>query len=464
MTGTRAWDGRRLHFIGVGGCGMSALALCADRLGARVTGSDRSDGHYLPRLRERRIPIAVGHRTSVIPDGAEVIVSSAVPFDNEERRRAREAGHRERTRGQLLAELLPLRRSIAVAGTHGKTTTAAMIVHALRSSGQAVDYVIGGDLLDTGTNAEWEDGTWLVVETDESDGSLLELSPDVAVLTNAELDHVERFDSVDDVESEFATFLRRAGRAVVWDRHRLVAISDGPTSTFDAVSPDLFPGGSRFDWHGRTIHLPVPGAHNARNAAAALETCVVVGVDPEVAATALADFAGVARRCQWVGSTRSGAQVIDDYAHHPTEVAATVAAVRSFRPERLVVVLRPWGRARTRLMAADYGSALTDADEVVVLDVAGGAEPGRGERDGDGQRNGDVAGVTAALIVDAADTSAPGRPVHWIPEPQDAISFVDGIVDRGTVVLTLGCGDVAGGLVAVPASGRLLPESIGAHR
>jgi UDP-N-acetylmuramate--alanine ligase len=354
-------------------------------------------------------------------------------------------------RGELLAELLPFRRSIAVAGTHGKTTTAAMIVHALRRAGTAVDYAIGGDLLDTRTNAEWDQGTWLVVETDESDGSLLRLAPDIAVLTNAELDHVERFHSVTEVEAEFAAFLGQANEAVVWDRPSLVALRDGGVSTFDAVAPDLSPGGSVFSWHGRSIRLPVPGAHNARNAAAALETCVLAGITADEAATALDDFPGVARRCQWVGTTRAGAQVIDDYAHHPTEVAAALSAVRSYRPERLVAVIRPWGQARTRAMAAEYGQALADADEVILLDVAGAAGAGRQGRS-----------VTSAVLVDAARTVCPGRPVHWIPEPHDAVTFLHDRLGQGTLVLTLGCGDVAGALVVTPASGRLLPDAMGA--
>jgi UDP-N-acetylmuramate--alanine ligase len=433
MTERRSWRGRRLHFIGIGGCGMSGLALVARRLGAQVTGSDRSDGPYLARLRNRGIPVTLGH-TGTAPDGAEVVVSSAVPDDNAERVEARSRNLVEMTRGELLAELVRMRRTIAVAGTHGKTTTAAMIVHALRGAGQSADYVIGGDILPTRTNAEWDDGEWLVVETDESDRSLLELTPDIAVLTNVEYDHVETFSSLGDVEGVFRQFLRQSGYAVLWDRAQLRGLRDGPMAVFDVPSPRLTPGGSRFEWRGHPVELRLAGAHNARNAAAALEACLAAGADPVRSASAMADFSGVARRFELLGRRPGGAVVYDDYAHHPTEVGATLDAARTLEPERLVVVLRPWGVTRVRAMAEAFGAALASADLVVVLDIAGGTPAGPGA-------------VDVHLIVDAARASAPDRPTVWIPEPDGVVRFLQDELGPGSLCVTLGCGDVATRLV-----------------
>ncbi len=190
MTDSTPWAGRRLHFVGIGGAGMSGLALVAQALGASVTGSDQSAGSsYLARLREAGIEPATGHDAANVPEGADVVISSAIPVDNPERVRARERGGRELHRARLLGELTRLRPTIAVAGTHGKTTTSSMLVHALVGCGLDPSYLVGGEVRSTGTNAAWGEGEWLVVEADESDRSLLELTPEVAVLTNAELDH-----------------------------------------------------------------------------------------------------------------------------------------------------------------------------------------------------------------------------------------------------------------------------------
>jgi UDP-N-acetylmuramate--alanine ligase len=427
---------------------MSGLALVSHTLGANVTGSDRSDGSFIPRLRDSGISVHIGHTADAVPDGAEIVFSSAISYDNVERVVGRERNFREMGRGQLLAELVEMRRCIAVAGTHGKTTTSAMIVHALRGAGQRVDYVIGGDLLATGSNAEWSDGTWFVAETDESDRSLLALAPEVAVLTNVELDHVETFQSLHEVEEIFRAFLRQSTRAVVWNRPSVRGLCDGPVATFDVAAPELTPKGSRFDWRGHSVRLRVPGAHNVLNAAAALEACLSAGADPALAAAALADFPGVSRRFEFRGHTASGATVYDDYAHHPTEVAATLAAARTLQPLRLVAVFRPWGTARTKAMAEAYGAALANADLVVVLDVKGG-EGGYGND----------SGVSAQLIVDAAIEVAPRRPVKWISDLDVVDRFLRDALESGTMCVALGCGDVVNRLVALDDDTRWNPGS-----
>jgi UDP-N-acetylmuramate--alanine ligase len=249
----REFAGRRLHFVGIGGAGMSGLALVAKSLGARVTGSDRSESSYTERLRQHGIEPAIGHAAAHVPSGAEVVYSTAVPASNPEREAAR--GH-ELHRAELLAQIAALRRCLAVSGTHGKTTTAAMAVHVLQRCGLDPSYVVGGELRSTGSNAGWGSGEWIVVEADESDRSLLRLHPEIAVLTNAELDHHATYGSRLELEDTFRTFMARAGeRAVVWDRPRLRALCPPAAVTYDAPDPMLSAEGSRFGWRGVEVAL-----------------------------------------------------------------------------------------------------------------------------------------------------------------------------------------------------------------
>lgn len=424
------WEGRAIHFVGVGGCGMSGLALIASRLGASISGSDRSEGPFLARLRGREIPISVGHAATNVPAGAELVYSSAVPADNPERERGRELGLAELSRGDLLAEIAAMRRCIAVSGTHGKTTTAAMTVHALRGAGHRVGYVIGSDLLATGTNADWGDDEWLVVETDESDRSLLALKPEVAVLTNVELEHVHTYPSRLELGAVFRRFLAQSRHAVIWDRPELLGLRDGPAVAFDAPEPELSPAGSRFQWRGLPVTLRVPGEHNALNAAAALEASVLAGADPAAAVTALADFPGTRRRLEQIGKTASGATLYDDYAHHPTAVRASLAAARTLEPDRLIAVLQPYSHARVRMMARAFGQALALADAIVVLEVVSGS------RD-----NGPSASGLA--IARAAAETGGARSVAWMPDPIAAERYLRGHLHEKDQCVLMGAGEIA---------------------
>ncbi|MDQ2897042.1 MAG: Mur ligase domain-containing protein, partial [Actinomycetota bacterium] len=258
------WSQRRLHFVGIGGAGMSGLALIARSLGAQVTGSDRAESGYTARLREHGIEPRVGHAAANVPIDAEIVYSTAVPADNPERA----AGGRQLHRADLLAELAALKRCIAITGTHGKTTTAAMTAHALRGAGLDPAFVIGAELPGTGLGAGWGNGEWIVIEADESDRSLLKLSPEIAVLTNAELDHHATYSSRLELEATFASFMTRAGeRAVVWDRPALRSLCRGGGVPYDARELVLSPEGARFRWRDLEVVLAVPGAHNAVNAA-----------------------------------------------------------------------------------------------------------------------------------------------------------------------------------------------------
>ena len=435
MNGDRAWSDRRLHFIGIGGCGMSGLALVAQARGAQVSGSDRAEGPYLDRLRRSGIDVAIGHAAAHVPEGeqVELVVSSAIPPDNVERVAGRRRQLREHHRVDLLVELARARRCVAVAGTHGKTTTAAMIVHAMRGAGEAVNYVIGGDILSTGVNAEWSDSDWVVLETDESDRSILSLTPDVGLVTNVEWDHVETFDSLAAVEDVFVQFLEHSSVAVVADAVGLRSACHDSWRTVEVPSCTLNPRGSHFAWRGHEVDLSVVGRHNVLNAVAALEAVFATGADAALAAKAMVDFQGVARRFERLGRTREGAVLFDDYAHHPTEVAVTLAGARTLGHQRLIAVLRPWGLARTQKMAGAYGKALGLADVAVVLDVAGGA-PG--------------SSAEAARIVDAALDAAPDRLIRQIGNPDAAADFVRAELGPGTIVVTLGCRDVADRLMS----------------
>jgi UDP-N-acetylmuramate--alanine ligase len=422
------WSARRLHFVGIGGAGMSGLALVARAIGAQVTGSDRAESSYTERLRGHGIEPVIGHAAGNVPPGAEVVYSTAVPPENPERQAA---GGRELHRADLLAEIAALRRCIAVTGTHGKTTTASMVVHALGGAGLDPSYLVGGVLRSTDSNAGWGAGEWIVVEADESDRSLLKIQPEIAVLTNAELDHHSTYGSRLDLDETFRTFMAGAPHPVVWDRPDLRALCPPDAVTYDVRDPVLDPGGSRFDWRGLEVRVGIPGAHNAVNAAGALEACLLAGADAGRAAAALADFSGARRRFERLGDAATGAALYDDYAHHPTEVAAIIAAARTLEPDRLVAVFQPHLYSRTRALSSRFGGALAAADVVAVLDVY----PAR-------ERAEDFPGVDGRLIAAAAADAAGGRPVAWLPSFEDARRFLLGTLRSGDVVLLMGAGDI----------------------
>jgi UDP-N-acetylmuramate--alanine ligase len=437
MTASTPWAGRRLHFVGIGGAGMSGLALVAHALGASVTGSDRAPvSAYTGPLREVGIVPAAGHDAANVPEGAEVVFSSAVPPENPERAVARERGLRERHRADLLGELTRLRPTIAVSGTHGKTTTSSMIVHALRGCGLDPAYLVGGEVRSTGANAGWGAGEWLVVEADESDRSLLRLDRTVAVLTNAELDHHATYASRRDVEATFAEFLAGAERIVLGDDPGLdrLAGEEPVAGSVHLARPEgifLTHGGSSFSVDGVGVTLQVPGAHNARNAAAAIVACRLAGADAAAAAAALEDFRGAGRRFEQLGATAGGALVVDDYAHHPTEVRATIEAARTLAPSRIVAAFQPHLFSRTQREAREFGAALALADLPVVLDVY----PAR-------ERAEDFPGVTGRLVAEAAADAAGGRRVAWLPGFEEAERFLRSELREGDLLLTLGAGNV----------------------
>ncbi len=446
-TAADGWQGRRLHFIGIGGAGMSGLALVCARLGATVTGSDRAESSYMERLRAAGLEPVVGHDAANLPAAAEVVVSTAIGADNPELALARQRGAEPIHRGALLADLCAGKRLIAIAGTHGKTTTTAMAVWALRAIGADPAFFVGGEVPGLGpggaVNAGWGEGEWVVAEADESDGSFLDLRPEIAVVTNVEMDHHARWGSLAELRGAFAEFLAPAAAVVV--------PSGGELS--ELVAGRRWVG---FDEHvpgPRQLELATPGDHNLRNARAAVAAIglalgTLCGGEPEAAmataASSLGGFSGVRRRLELKG-VRGKTRIYDDYAHHPTEVRAALSALRELEPERLIAVFQPHLYSRTKALAAQFGAALALADEVVVLDVY----PAREEPVGQ------LAGVSGLLVAQAAADRIGGRRVAWLPRAETAERYLaerlgDGgesggegsKVRGGPVLVTIGAGDI----------------------
>jgi UDP-N-acetylmuramate--alanine ligase len=428
------WSGRRLHFIGIGGAGMSGLALVCARLGAAVTGSDRADSSYMERLRKAGLEPIVGHDAANLPGGAEVVVSTAIGDDNPELSLARERGVEPIHRGALLAELCAEKRLVAIAGTHGKTTTTAMTAWALRELGADPAFFVGGEVPGLGpdgeaANAGWGDGEWVVAEADESDASFLRLQPEVAVVTNVEMDHHSRWGSLAELHEAFVAFAGPARGLVVpgdegmgWLRG-----TGNEVAEFDGATP------------GPTeLNLAVPGEHNRRNARAAIAALELAGFEGAKVAEALAGFRGVHRRLELKGR-RGPVSIYDDYAHHPTEVRAALSALREQDPSRLVAIFQPHLYSRTKALAEEFGAALTLADEAIVLDVYPAREEPVGE----------LAGVSGLQVAQAAAERGGGMPVWWLPTAELARRALTDRLDRtqalggsNPVLVTIGAGDV----------------------
>jgi UDP-N-acetylmuramate--alanine ligase len=387
----RPLAGRRIWFVGIGGAGLSSYAFLSRAWGAEVGGWDRVETPYLRPLEGARVEIAP---EPVVPDGWEVVVSSAYPAV---------AGT---SRADFLAELVSLRRSIVVAGAHGKTTTTGMIAFVLAELGLDPAWLVGGEIAQLGGNAGAGEG-WLVVEGDESDRTVERLRPEIAVITNVELDHHATFGSEVEVVEMFEAWL--------------------------TAVPQVVRG---WELEPAELELAVPGEHNRRNAAAALAALELAGVARADAAPVLARFRGAGRRFELVGE-KGGVTVVDDYAHHPSEIAATVEAARERTGGRVLVLFQPHLYSRTRHLAHELGAALSTADGACVTEIYRAREQ-------------PVDGVTGKLVVDAL---RPGLRAGWAPSVEEGARLVAAWTRPGDLVLTVGAGDVE-------RAGRLVLEAL----
>ncbi|MGH3118253.1 MAG: UDP-N-acetylmuramate--L-alanine ligase [Gaiellales bacterium] len=383
----RPLAGRKLFFVGIGGAGLSGYAVLARAWGADVSGWDRYETPYLEHVRAAGIPVEIADAIPTPADGVETVVSTAFA--------ERTLG---KSRAEFLAELVSLQDAIVVSGAHGKTTTAAMIAFVLDRLGRDPSFLIGAEVPQLGGNARAGSG-WLVVEGDESDRTVEQLRPKIAVVTNVDLDHHAEFGSLEEVEELFERWLAKVPQVVRGDE----------LEPYDG-------------------ELALTGEHNRRNAAAALEALVLAGIPGDDAWPVLREFRGAGRRLEEVG-VAGDVRVVDDYAHHPAEIAATLAALREQGGGRILALFQPHLYSRTRHLARETAAALAGADLVAVTEIyAAREEP--------------IAGVSGKLVLDALAELRPGMPLAWTPRVEDGAAFLVRRARPGDIVVTIGAGDV----------------------
>jgi UDP-N-acetylmuramate--alanine ligase len=437
----RPLTGRHVHFVGIGGVGMAALAELLMELGYEISGSDIKLSRTVQRLIDRGASIDVGrHSAEHLRAPDHVVYNAAVARSNPEVEAARERGIDVMSRAQLLGRVFDAGRGVAVTGTHGKTTTSSMLAHALRDTGFDPSFLIGGDLNDVGSGAALGSSDLVVAEADEAFGSFLELRAELAVVTNIDLDHLEHYADQAAIDDAFATFLDKrhgGGWAILCGDdpgiRRLLPRVGAPVATYGFGEADLSVAeDGTVRWHGRRIgvlRLSIPGRHNLSNAAGALAAALTLGADADAALDALRTFSGVERRFSVRGEA-AGVVVVDDYAHNPAKVRATISAAREAYPHRRIVVLfQPHLYSRTLHLAERFGSSFEGADVIVVTDVYGDREQ-------------PMPGVSGRLVSDAVRARADGAMVLYIPRLEEAPAFVASLAYPGDVVLTLGAGDV----------------------
>ena len=419
---------------------MSAIASVLLAMGHRVSGSDASTSPVLDRLRAMGADVHAGHDRGAIAGADVVVVSTAIPTDDPEVVAARDAGIPVIRRADALAAIGRQRRTIAISGTHGKTTTTAMLTVAMQGAGLAPSFIVGADIGGLGRGAGWDAGEWFVVEADESDGTFVELDAQAVLVTNVEPDHLDHWVSFGALRDAFRMFLERAPgpRVVCADDPTAAALAAsvggcvtyGTSDAADVRITDVETDrdGVRFRFDGRSVDLHVPGVHNARNAAGALTMCRELGVDVDAAIGALDHYTGVARRFEFRGEA-GGVGFIDSYDHLPTEVASALATARAGGWRRIVCVFQPHRFTRTASLWRDFADAFVDADLLAVTDIyAAGQAP--------------IPGVRGKLIVDAVLDAHPRADVAWLPDRESLRRWLQSELRPGDLCLTLGAGDL----------------------
>ncbi len=438
---------KHIHFVGIGGIGMSGIAEVLLNLGYQVSGSDMKESDTTERLRKLGGEIFLGHRAENITSPHVVVISSAVKNDNVEVVAAREKQIPVIPRAEMLAELMRLKYGVAIAGAHGKTTTTSMVATVLAAGGIDPTVVIGGKLNSLGTNAKLGQGEFLVAEADESDGSFLKLSPTIAVVTTIDAEHLDYYRDIDEIKEAFLTFVNKVpfyGVSVlcldqphiqaliprVETRYRTYGMSS--QADFQAKEVALKPLGSRFKVVHREedlgwFELSVPGVHNINNSLAAIAVARELDIDLETVRKALKDFSGVQRRFQIKGEA-NGIIIVDDYGHHPTEVKATLAAAASGLERRVVVVFQPHRYTRTQHLLEEFFTAFNQADKLVVLDIyAAGEKP--------------IPGVSGEALYDGIKKHG-HKDVTYIAEKEKVADYMASVLKKGDLMITLGAGDV----------------------
>jgi UDP-N-acetylmuramate--alanine ligase len=452
-----------LHFVGIGGIGMSGIAELLHNLGYRVQGSDRAESANTKRLAALGVPVAIGHAEANLGEASVVVISSAVKLDNVEVVAARNRLIPVVRRAEMLGELMRLKWSIAIGGTHGKTTTTSLIAALLEAANLDPTVVNGGIINAWGSNARLGAGDWMVVEADESDGTLVKLPATIAVVTNIDPEHLDYYQSFEPLREAFVAFVQNIpfyGLAVLCIDHpevqgimprlldrRVVTYGFSPQADVRGLDVRMNGEGVRFRAQlidrktgaERTIDdlfLPMFGQHNVQNALAAIAVASAIGIDDAVIRSGLAGFAGVKRRFSKTG-TVDGITIIDDYGHHPVEIAAVLAAARTVTPGRILAVVQPHRYSRLSHLFAEFCSCFNDADAVIVADVyAAGEEP--------------IEGIDRDALVDGL-RSYGHRQVLSLADRKDLATLVNSMARPGDYVVCLGAGSISGWAQALPA-------------
>lgn len=439
---------RKLHFIGIGGAGMSAIAHVMIGMGFDISGSDIAKSETTYKLEQLGAVIHVGHRSENVAGAEAVVISSAIGAQNPELTAARQQGLPVYHRADMLAYIMRQQQGIAIAGAHGKTTTTSMIAMMLAMAGTDPTVLIGGDLAYLQGNARLGRGPYAVAEADESDGSFLKLAPRIAVVTNIENDHLDYYGTMENILHTFGEFLHKLpvdnGLAVLcYDNAHLRSLAGRagcPVVSYaigheaDYMAHNIRINGSSTIYeayhHGSllgTVTLSVPGRHNVANSLAAIAVGRHIGLDFHLIAEGLEAFQGAKRRFQTKGRV-AGVWVVDDYAHHPTEISTTLAAARDMNPKRLICVFQPHRYSRTKFLYREFGGSFGDADQLILTDIyAAGEEP--------------IEGVTGELIQQEVAAQTGRRPTY-IADKQKIPRYLEQIVEAGDLVITMGAGDI----------------------
>jgi UDP-N-acetylmuramate--alanine ligase len=441
-----------IHFVGIGGIGMSGIAEVMHQLGYKVQGSDQSDSYVVEKLRKEGIPVAIGHSADNLGDAAVVVCSTAIRESNPEIQAAAERRLPRVRRAEMLAELMRMQKTVAVAGTHGKTTTTSMIAALLDSGGVDPTVINGGIINRYGSNARLGKSDWWVIEADESDGSFLRLDGTIAVVTNIDPEHLEHYGSFDRVKDAFVEFIENVpfyGLAVLCVDHpevqnilgrirdrRIVTYGFSALADVRADNVTPVPGGTRFDalvldkdGERRTLSVlvPIPGRHNVQNALAAIAVALELGISDEAIIAGFERFEGVKRRFTKVGEV-GGAIVIDDYAHHPTEIRAVLAAAREGAKERVIAVMQPHRFTRLQSLMDEFQNAFNDADVVFVTPVyPAGEEP--------------IEGVDSAALADGLRAHG-HRLVRTVESLDELCRELRDLAAAGDMIICMGAGDI----------------------